>query len=137
MDNEIRIPLDLPDVRILEVSKTDRGHWLIRLESTLKGTTCKKCGREITDFHGLDHTLRLRHLPVFDVPVFAEPEVPFRTKVRVAFDLDPQTERFRLVPLAGEIAKAWADADVYLFARISAALADLKATEIKVFHGKP
>lgn len=72
MDNEIRIPLDLPDVRILEVSKTDRGHWLIRLESTRKGATCKKCGREITDFHGLDHTLRLRHLPLFDVPVFIE-----------------------------------------------------------------
>jgi transposase len=72
MSNEIRIPLDLPDVRILEVSKTDRGHWLIRLESTLKGTTCQKCGREITDFHGLDSALRLRHLPLFDVPVFIE-----------------------------------------------------------------
>jgi transposase len=72
MSNEIRIPLDLPDVRILEVSKTDRGHWLIRLESTLKGTTCKKCGREISDYHGLDQTIRLRHLPLFDVPVFIE-----------------------------------------------------------------
>ena len=72
MSNEIRIPLDLPDVRILEVSKTDRGHWLIRLESTLTGTTCHKCGREITDFHGLNSALRLRHLPLFDVPVFIE-----------------------------------------------------------------
>src|SRR5437870_1521498 len=72
MDNSIRIPLDLPDVRVVEVSKTDRGHWLIRLESTLKGTTCKKCGQEITDFHGLDQMLRLRHLPLFDVPVFVE-----------------------------------------------------------------
>lgn len=72
MSNEIRIPLDLPDVRILDVSKTDRGHWLLRLESTLTGTTCRTCGREISDFHGLDQTIRLRHLPLFDVPVFIE-----------------------------------------------------------------
>ena len=32
MDNSIRIPLDLPDVRVLEVSKTEEGSWLIRIE---------------------------------------------------------------------------------------------------------
>ena len=31
MDNSIQIPLDLPDVRVLSVSKTERGHWLIRI----------------------------------------------------------------------------------------------------------
>ncbi len=31
MDNFIQIPLDLPNVRVLEVSKTDQGHWLIRI----------------------------------------------------------------------------------------------------------
>ena len=38
MDNSIQIPLDLPDVRVLEVSKTEEGFWLIRVESTLSGT---------------------------------------------------------------------------------------------------
>ena len=37
MDNSIQIPLDLPDVRVLEVSKTEEGTWLIQVESTLKG----------------------------------------------------------------------------------------------------
>ena len=31
MDNSIQLPLDLPDVRVLEVSKTDKGDWLIRV----------------------------------------------------------------------------------------------------------
>ncbi len=72
MDNSIHIPLDLPDVRVLEVSKTDQGHWLIRIESTLSGTTCHQCGRQLTHFHGFDQAIRLRHLPVFDTPVFVE-----------------------------------------------------------------
>ena len=72
MDNFIQIPLDLPNVRVLEVSKTDQGDWLIRVESTLNGTTCRQCGRELTYFHGFDHPIRLRHLPVFDQPVFVE-----------------------------------------------------------------
>jgi len=72
MDNSIQIPLDLPDVRVLEVSKTKEGYWLIRVESTLKGTSCRKCGREITHFHGLDKAIRLRHLSVFEQPVYVE-----------------------------------------------------------------
>ena len=72
MDNSIQIPLDLPDVRVLKVGKTKAGDWLIRVESTLKGTKCRKCGREITHFHGHDHAIRLRHLPVFEQPVYVE-----------------------------------------------------------------
>jgi transposase len=72
MDNVIHIPLDLPDVHVLAVSKTDAGHWLIRIESTLNSTTCHQCGREITSFHGFDQPVRVRHLPVFDTPVLIE-----------------------------------------------------------------
>lgn len=72
MDNSIRIPLNLPDVRVLELSKTEQGEWLIKLESTLQGTTCHLCGREITDLHCHDQARRLRHLPLFDVPVYLE-----------------------------------------------------------------
>ena len=72
MDNSIQIPLDLPDVRVLEVLKTKEGDWLIRVESTLKGTNCRKCGRSITHFHGYDHAIRLRHLPIFEQPVYVE-----------------------------------------------------------------
>jgi transposase len=72
MDNFIQVPLNLPDVRVLSTQRTAQGHWLIRVESTLEGTRCRRCGREIRDLHGLDAVVCLRHLPLFDVPVFVE-----------------------------------------------------------------
>jgi transposase len=72
MDNFIQVPLNLPDVRVRSTQRTAQGHWLIRVESTLEGTRCRRCGREIRDLHGLDAVVRLRHLPVFDVPVVVE-----------------------------------------------------------------
>ena len=72
MDNSINIPLDLPEVRVLETTKTEDGDWLIRVESVQSGTKCQQCGREITHLHGLGNVLRLRHLPLFEVPVFIE-----------------------------------------------------------------
>jgi transposase len=58
-------------VRILEVSQ-QANSWLIRVESTLNETTCRKCGRTILNFHGHDEAIRLRHLPLFEVPVRIE-----------------------------------------------------------------
>jgi transposase len=72
MENQIHIPLDLPDVRILEVTQLSPQGWLIRVESTIEGSTCGKCGREIDAFHGYDAPIRLRHLPLFEVPVWIE-----------------------------------------------------------------
>jgi transposase len=72
MDDLIQVPLNLPDVRILSTQRTEQGHWLIRVESTLEGTWCRRCGREIHDLHGWDAVVRLRHLPLFEVPVFLE-----------------------------------------------------------------
>lgn len=72
MDNQIQIPLNLPDLRVLEVRQTLKSEWLIRVESVAGGTTCHKCGERITEFHGLDAPLRLRHLPLFEVPVYLE-----------------------------------------------------------------
>ena len=72
MDNSIQIPLDLPDVRVLEVSKTEEGSWLIQVESTLESTSCRKCGKKLTHFHGFDQPIRLRHLPIFEQPVYVE-----------------------------------------------------------------
>ena len=76
MSKSIQIPLDLPDVRILEVSQTEQGEWLIQVESTLEETTCHQCGRLIDHFHGFDQAIRVRHLPVFGQSVF----IKFRPK---------------------------------------------------------
>jgi len=72
MDHFMQVPLNLPDVRVLSTQRTSQGPWLIRVESPLEGTRCRRGGRELRDLHGLDVVVRLRHLPVFDVPVFVE-----------------------------------------------------------------
>jgi len=54
MDNFIQVPLNLPDVRVLSTHRAEQGHWLIRVESTLEGTQCRCCGREIRDLHGFN-----------------------------------------------------------------------------------
>jgi transposase len=72
MDNFIQVPLNLAAVRVFSTHQTEQGHRLIRVESTPEGTQCRRCRREIRDLHGLDAVVRLRHLPLFDVPVFIE-----------------------------------------------------------------
>lgn len=72
MESTFQVLLNLPDVRVLSVSKTDQSEWIIHVESTLSSAVCKRCGREILGLHGLGEPIRLRHLPVFDQPVFLE-----------------------------------------------------------------
>jgi transposase len=72
MDHVIQVPLHWPDVRVLSTQRTEQGHWRIRVESTLEGVQCRRCGREIRARHGVDSPVRLRYLPLFAVPVFIE-----------------------------------------------------------------
>jgi transposase len=60
----ISIPLDIPDVRVLQTELTKDGELILTIESTLTTTTCRRCGRTITERHGLDEPRQLRHLPI-------------------------------------------------------------------------
>jgi transposase len=60
----IQIPLDLPDIEIVEIEVTKTGDYIITVESTLQGTACHKCGRDIDQFHGYGRPLTLRHLSI-------------------------------------------------------------------------
>jgi transposase len=57
-------------VRVLNSELTPRGDYTLTVESTLDGTKCRKCGREIREFHGLDEEIMLRHLPILGRKVF-------------------------------------------------------------------
>lgn len=70
----IQFPLDLPEGHVVGTEMTETGDVLIRVESTLEGATCRRCGRDMRDFHGHDRPLRLRHLPILDRRVFIEIE---------------------------------------------------------------
>ncbi len=66
----ISIPLDIPDVRVLQTELTKDGELILTVESTLTTTTCRRCGRTITERHGLDEPRRLRHLPILGRVVY-------------------------------------------------------------------
>lgn len=66
----ISIPLDMPDVRVLRTDLTQAGEYILTVESTLTSTTCRRCGRTITELHGEDHSRLLRHLPILGRPVY-------------------------------------------------------------------
>ena len=70
MSTQITIPLDIPDVQVVKVEQNERGECTITVESTLEGTRCRVCGRTITDLHGMDEAITLRHLPILGRPVY-------------------------------------------------------------------
>jgi transposase len=67
---QITIPLDIPDVRVLQTSLNERGEIIITIESTKTGTQCRKCGKWITKLHGRDEWVIIRHLPAFGHPTY-------------------------------------------------------------------
>jgi transposase len=66
----ISIPLDIPDVRVLQTELTKDGELILTVESTLTSTNCRRCGRTITERHGLDEPRLLRHLPILGRVVY-------------------------------------------------------------------
>jgi transposase len=67
---QITIAVDIPDVRVLKLEQNERGDGTITVGSTLEGTQCRQCGRTITELHGLDEALTLRHLPILGRRVY-------------------------------------------------------------------
>ncbi len=66
----ISIPLDLPDVRVLDTQINDQGEIIITVESTLEGTTCKHCGKKIDAFHQHDEWITMRHYSILGRPTY-------------------------------------------------------------------
>lgn len=70
MNSKISIPLDIPDVRVLNVKANEDGDYIITVESTLRHAYCRTCGQKITKFHGHDDWITLRHLPILGRQVY-------------------------------------------------------------------
>jgi transposase len=67
---QITIPLDIPDIKVLRTQITERGEFIITVESTLSSAHCHQCGREIRKSHGHDDWVTVRHLPILGRPVY-------------------------------------------------------------------
>src|SRR5215216_1443636 len=66
----ISIPLDIPDVRVLQTDLTQADEFILTVESTLTTTSCRRCGRILTEQHGQDRPRLLRHLPILGRVVY-------------------------------------------------------------------
>lgn len=70
--NMVLFPLDVPDLVVLDVRENQQGDYVITVESTLQGTQCQYCGRELTQLHGQGRWLQLRHLPILGRRVYLQ-----------------------------------------------------------------
>jgi len=70
MGSQVLIPLDLPDVNVLEVEVVGKEAIHIKVESTLNYAYCHRCGKRITVLHGYGDWVKVEHLPSFGRAVF-------------------------------------------------------------------
>lgn len=70
MKKNITLPLDIPDVEVVKTAINALGAYIITVKSTLNGTKCQHCGREISKFQGYGTAIELRHLPILGRPVY-------------------------------------------------------------------
>ena len=70
MFSKVSIPLDIPDVQVLEIKTNKSGDYVITVKSTIESATCHQCGREISKFHSHDRAITLRHLPILGHQVY-------------------------------------------------------------------
>jgi transposase len=66
----ISIPLDIENLRVLQTDLTAAGEFILTVESTLESTSCHRCGRVISEPHGVDKSRLLRHLPILGRPLY-------------------------------------------------------------------
>ena len=68
----IEMLLNIEKVRVEEIEVDEKKNVIIKVVSTVVGTKCRKCGREITEQHGEDDAIRLRHIPMLEHKVYIE-----------------------------------------------------------------
>ncbi len=70
MSTKLSIPLDIPDVEVLDIKVNKRGDYIISVESTVDSTHCHQCGRKISRCIGHDRAITLRHLSILGHAVY-------------------------------------------------------------------
>ena len=68
--NLVTVPLDIPNITVLSVNRNEQRDMVITVESTQVGTLCQHCGQALTQFHGYDRWIELRHLPILGQPTY-------------------------------------------------------------------
>lgn len=70
MTEYVTIPLDIEGVNVNRVEVTGDGEVRIHVSSTVNGTQCHRCGRDIDHRYDEAREVKLRHLPILDMPTY-------------------------------------------------------------------
>jgi transposase len=70
MASELRLPLDIPEVEVLETEITTDGKVIIQVESQVETITCGICKQEISCNYGHGQEIELRHLSVLGMETY-------------------------------------------------------------------
>jgi transposase len=66
----VSIPLDISGVKVNTVIVTAEGEIHINVTSTVEGTQCHHCGKEIKKFYDYGREVKLRHLSILGRPTY-------------------------------------------------------------------
>lgn len=70
MTEYVSVPLDIEGVKVNHVELTTDGEVYIYVNSTVKGTHCSHCGREINEVHDYGREVKIRHLSILGMPTY-------------------------------------------------------------------
>lgn len=91
--NEINLPLDIKSLKIIAQAIDKNRNIILDVQSKNTGSTCHKCGKPATKRNGTVPMQLIRHLPIFDTPVYLR-ITPVRYSCEYCDDHPTTTEQY-------------------------------------------
>ena len=89
----ISLPLDIDSLEIVSQHTDKKGNIVFTVESSIKHGVCRECGKPTTKRNGYAPSRRIRHLSIFDQPVYLEIK-PIRYQCENCDDTPTTTEQY-------------------------------------------
>jgi transposase len=71
--SQITLPLDIKSLEVISQRIDTKGNIVFKVKSKNDCSTCHKCGKLATKINGHAPERKIRHLPIFDQPVYLAP----------------------------------------------------------------
>jgi len=91
--SEITLPLDIKSLEVISQRVDSQGNIVLTVKSKKDHSTCHKCGKPATKPNGMAPIRTIRHLPIFDQPVYLE-IIPIRYSCEHCGDGTTTTEQY-------------------------------------------
>ena len=91
--SELTIKLDIPSLKITSQKLDNKGNIVLTVESTEGKSVCHKCGKDATKYYGHAPSIQVRHLSIFDTPVYLNIR-PIRYQCEHCDDHPTTTEQY-------------------------------------------